>query len=177
MYVLIGIGVLVVVVILAVVLMSDRRSPVQVMDAEDGADPLKRWARGCYSIVYGKSDPGRNAKRGCLGTLAEYWEIKTPEEVQQTLTELQQLPENDPAWDLMRAIIVARFAEGAELISKEQSWATIGAVRPRLQQAYATWSELAAAYGSARQKAGFGSDMLTEARPEAEQIWSAVPFK
>src|SRR3954466_9021414 len=101
------------------------------------------------------------AKRGCVGTLVQHWEIKTPAEVQQTLAELQQLPENDPAWDLMRAVIVARFAEGAGLLSKQQSWATIGAVRPRLQQAYANWADLAAAYASARKKAGYDADMLT----------------
>ncbi len=173
----IGIGLGVVLLIILVAVLLRRKSPEQVMQQEDGADPVKRWARGCYSMVYGNSDPGRQSKRSCAGTLAQYWEINTPEDVQQTLAELQQLPENDAAWDLMRAIIVARFAAGAELLSHEQSWALIGAVRPRLQQAFPSWHALADAYGRAREAAGFGSDMLVDARPEAEKIWSAVPFK
>jgi hypothetical protein len=175
MWIGIGLGVVLLIVVIAV--LAGRKSPEQVMQQEDGADPIKRWARGCYSMVYGNSDPGRKAKRGCVGTLAEYWEINTPQDVRQTLDELQQLPENDVAWDLMRAIIVARFAAGAELLSHEQSWALIGAVRPRLQQAYASWQALADAYARARQAAGFSPDMLADARPEAEKIWSAVPFK
>jgi hypothetical protein len=173
----IGIGIAVVLAVVIAVLMGNRKSPEQVMQQEDGADQVKRWARGCYAMVYGNADPGRKGKRGCLGTLSEYWEITTPEQVQETVKDLQGLPENDAAWDLMRAIIVARFAAGAELISGEQSWAVIGAVRPRLQQAFGSWQELASAYGRAREAAGFGSDMLTDARPEAEKIWGLVPFK
>lgn len=173
----IGVGVVVLLLVLAVVFLGDRRTPLQVMDQEDGADPLKRWARGVYSIVYGKSDPAGNGKAGCRGSLSKFWEINTPEEVRETLVELQGLPENDPAWDLIRVVIVARFAEGAELISKDESWAAIGAVRPRLQQSFVSWQDMAAAYGRAREAAGFDSENLKEARPEAEQIWRAVPFK
>ncbi len=173
----IGVGVVVLLLVLAVVFLGDRRTAVQVMEQEDGADPLKRWARGCYSIVYGKDDPATKGKKSCRGSLSQYWEIETPEQVRDTLRDLQGLPENNPAWDLMRAVIVARFAEGAELIGKDESWAAIAAVRPRLQESFGSWQDLASAYGRAREAAGFDGDMLKDARPHAELIWSTVPFK
>ena len=69
------------------------------------------------------------------------------------------------------------IAEGAELISKDESWATIAALRPRLQESFVSWQDLASAYGRARAAAGFDGEMLKSARPEAELIWRAVPFK
>jgi hypothetical protein len=176
----IGIGIvvgLVVVVALALFFLVDRRTPSQLLEQDDGQDPVKRWARGCYSMVFGKDDPAKNAAKGCAGTLRQYWEIESTSQVRETLAELQTLPEGDVAWDLMRVIIVARFAEGAKYIEPNESWSAIAAVRPRLQQAFGSWQELAAAYQKARQAAGFGIEQMTQNRSEAEQIWQLVPYK
>ena len=176
----IGIGIvvgLIVIVGLALLFVVDRRTPRQLLDQEDGQDPIKRWARGCYSMVFGKDDPAKNATKGCVGTLRDYWEIESTEQVRATLAELQTVPEGNVAWDLMRVIIVARFAEGAKYIAASESWAAIAAVRPRLQQAFGSWPELASAYERAREAAGFGTDQMKQNRSEAEQIWQLVPYK
>jgi len=168
---------LVVVVVLAFLFLVDRRTPKQLLDQEDGPDPVKRWARGCYAMVFGKDDPAKNATKSCVGTLREYWEIASTAQVRETLAELQTVPEGNLAWDLMRVIIVARFAEGAKYIEPNESWAAIAAVRPRLQQAFGSWQELAAAYQRAREAAGFGVEQMQQNRAEAEQIWQLVPYR
>lgn len=177
---IIGIGVvagLVLAIVLAYVFLVDHRTPEQLLDQDDGQDPVKRWARGCYSMVFGKDDPAKNAAKGCIGTLRQYWEIESTQQARQTLSELQTLPEGNVAWDLMRVIIVARFAEGAKYLEPSESWAAIAAVRPRLQQAFSSWQELAAAYQRAREEAGFGIEAMTQNRAEAEQIWRLVPYR
>lgn len=151
--------------------------PEKAMEKEDGDDPLKRWARGCYSIVYGSTDPGRFPSPSAAHVLSRDWEIKTTQDVEDTLTELRGLSSGNAAWDLVRAIIVARFAAGAKLISDEQSWGVVSAVQEPLRAAYEGWPALAAAYGEARSAEGFDVSQLEMYREDAEALWKLIPFK
>src|SRR5262245_28080458 len=103
-WILVGVGVLLALVVVGYFVLFDRRSPVQVMDAEDGQDPLKRWARACYSIVNGKHDPAANGRAGCAMVLGRDWNIQSREDLVSTLDELKRVPSANAAWDLVRGI-------------------------------------------------------------------------
>ncbi len=175
-WIAIGVAVLVVAGIVWFVVVANE-PPEKAMKKEDGTDPLKRWARGCYSIVYGSTDPGRFGSGSAAQVLSRDWEIKTAKDVEDTLTELRGLPSGNAAWDLVRAIIVARFAAGAKHITDEQSWGLVAAVQEPLRATYDSWSSMAAAYGQARTAEGFDASQLEMYREDAEALWKLVPFK
>lgn len=175
MYVGIGVGGLLLLAVIAFFILADNRTPVRMMEEDDGGDPLKRWARGCYAMIYGGKDPG--TYRNCKSNLAQWWDISSREQALETLEELGEPDPENPAWDYVRAILVSRFANGAGYITEEESWKVIEAVRGPLQAAYAGWPELAEAYAEARTEAGFDTDQLSEHREAAESIWKLVPFR
>jgi hypothetical protein len=175
----IAIGVVVVLVVAFAVwfIVVANEPPEKAMEKQDGDDPLKRWARGGYCMVYGSDDPGRLLAASAGHVLSRDWEINTTQEVEETLTALRDLPSGNAAWDLVRAIIVARFAAAAKHISDDQSWSAIASVQNPLQQAYDGWPAMAAAYEQARTAEGFDVSQLEMYRDDAEALWKLIPFK
>ncbi len=175
MYIGIGVGVLVLLVIAVYFFLYDGRTPVQMMEEEDGQDPLKRWARGCYTMVIGRHDPG--TFKNAAWMLENSWEIKNRDEVMETLDELRAEPVEDPAWDLVRVIMVARMGAGAKYITDDECWQAIESVRGPLQQQFDSWESMATAYAKGRAEAGFDNEQLSDNREDAEAIWKLVPFR
>jgi hypothetical protein len=174
-YVALGCMVLVLVVVVVVRLTQPHAAIVQ-MKAEDGSDPLKRWARGCYSILFGQASPGRRGSSFCSEVLADSWSIRSGAEAMATIQRLSLVPSGRVAWDLVRVVVVARLAAGASFISMEQAQAAVGLIQGGLQANYPGWEAMAADYDVMVREKGF-DDTHLEGRAAAREIWKVVPFK
>ena len=65
-------AVLVVVVVVVAILRSRQVPPyVKQMQREDGDDPLKRWARGCYAVNFGPASPELRGVEDCRQALSD----------------------------------------------------------------------------------------------------------
>ena len=174
-YVAFGVMVLVLIVVAVARL---RQPPVSVaqMRTEDGDDALKRWARGCYSILFGQASPDRRGPPWCIEVLADSWNIHSGDEALATIQRLSKVPTGRVAWDLVRVVVVARLAAGAGLVAMEQAQAAVGSIQRGLQAKYSGWEEMATDYDVMVREKGFGDEHL-QGRPAAREIWKVVPFK
>jgi len=167
-----------IVVVGVIAIVRSRQVPpyVKQMQREDGDDPLKRWARGCYAVNFGPASPELRGVADCRQALSDSWDINSAEEARATVAELSAVPTGRVAWDLVRLVVCARLAAGAGLISLEEAQAVVGNIQRRLQDPYAGWEEMAADFDAAARERGFGDGRL-QLRPAAREIWNVVPFK
>jgi hypothetical protein len=169
------IGLVVVVLVVAILRARQVPVPVQQMKEEDGDDPLRRWARGCYLVVYDRS-PERFGAADCQNGLASSWDVHSEEEALATIARLSAVPTGKVAWDLVRVVMVSRLAAAAGFISMDQAQAAVRKIQPRLQERYPGWEAMAADYDAVVREKGFG-DGHREGRANAREIWKVVPFK
>ena len=169
---------LVLLVLVGVVILQSRKAPVAVqrMREEDGGDALKRWARGCYAILFGGASPNRRGALWCREGLRESWSIESGDAALATIERLSAVPTGRVAWDLVRVVAVARMAAGAGYISMEQAQAAVGRIQRQLQDAYPSWDAMASDYDAEVKARGF-DDTHLQGRPAAREIWRVVPFK
>jgi hypothetical protein len=161
----------------AAVMRFSRPHPAVIyMKTEDGADPLKRWARGCYSILFGQASPDRRGWEFCVEVLKDSWSIHTGEEALATIGRLSKVPSGEVAWDLVRVVVVARLAAGARLLPMDQAQAAVAAIQRKLQDHYPGWEAMATAYDAMVRQKGFDDSHL-QVRPAVREIWKRVPFK
>jgi hypothetical protein len=149
---------------------------VQQMKKEDGADGLKRWARGCYAIVFGPVSPERRGANECRSALNSSWDIHSEEEALETIDRLSKVPTGRTAWDLVRVVVAARLSAAAGFISLDRAQAVVEKIRRTLQEKYPTWEDMAADYDAVVKEKGYDMSHLKE-RPAAREIWKVVPFK
>jgi len=150
--------------------------PVQRLRDEDGNDPLERWARGCYSILYGGASPERRRAEECREGLDQGWDIHSGEEVLAASDRLGQVPTGRVVWDPVRAVGVARLGSAAGFVSMAQAQTAVGRIQRRLQEAYSGWEEMAADCDAVVREKGFGLEHR-QGRPAAREIWRVVPFQ
>ena len=163
----------------------DHRTPQQIMETEDGRDPLKRWARTAYSIVNGKFDPGATddgSVNSAKQALARDWSIERTSEYEAKQTELMGSPSGNVAWDQIRRIVMARMAASAGLISQEASWEAIATSQQELQKNGDSWKSIVSNYRA-------GLDAWSQSDSErlamfdlyvkdvSEPLQAIVPFK
>ena len=167
------------VLVLVVVAVMRLRQPPPVivyMKSEDGDDALKRWARGCYSILFGQASPDRRGSGFCVEVLADSWNIHSGDEARATIQRLTGIPSGHVAWDLVRVVVVARLAAGAGFISMVEAQAAVGGIQRGLQDKYPNWEQMAGEYDAMVRQKGFDDSHL-EGRPAAHEVWKVVPFK
>ena len=162
----------------------DHRTPVQIMDEEDGGDPVKRWARGAYTMLNGKFDPGLEGAASAdaaRGALRRDWSVTDAASARQRLSELAEVPSGDAAWDHVRRIVLARMAAGAAFVPQGESWAAVAASRDALRKAYPSWEAMHAAYrdrlvgspqGQGERVEQFDFNVQQVSRP----LWTAVAY-
>jgi hypothetical protein len=163
----------------------DHRTFAQVMEAEDGADPLKRWARGCYVLLNGKFDIGKSGNAGAKANMVSVaqrdWSVTDAAGAKKTLNELLENPNDNVAWDQVRRIVLARMAAGAGYLTQEESWAAIPASQVMIQGAYNSWDEMAKAYRKGLAAWSENNQDRLELFDmfcgEAKSIWSMVSFR
>jgi len=168
---------LVLVIVMAVVRSRAVHPYVKQMQQEDGDDPLKRWARGVWAVISGPPSPQLRGVADCQNSLKHSWEIHSGEEALGTIGRLSQVPTGQVAWDLVRTVMVARLAAGADYLSMEEAQAAVGNIQGPLQTRYADWEAMSAAYDAAAIERGFDGEWRTRHRPAAREIWKVVPFK
>lgn len=172
-----AIGILLAGLLLVALARRGRKHPaVQYMNEEDHGDPLKRWSRGCYTILFGQASPDHRGVEFCRSTLENSWEITEGDQALATISRLSTVPSGHVAWDLVRVVVVARLALGAGFIRSEQAQQAIAQIQPKLQQAYPDWHTMAADYDGMVKTKGI-DDSYLQGRPAAEAIWAEVPFK
>lgn len=161
----------------------DRRSSEQRMAEEDGADPVRRWARAAYAIVTGGHDYGRVKPNLAQNTLRAMWSITDAAAVHATIHHLTRMPSGNAAWDGVRSMVVSRLAVAAGWLADEESWRVIANTRAELQRRYPSWDALAADYVSARARWAAETDAddmddvkfnVDEARKE---YWGLIAFR
>jgi Protein of unknown function (DUF1266) len=170
-----AVGLVLVVTVIGLLRLRQVPAAVKQMKEEDGDDPLKRWARGCYLVVYDRS-PERFGASDCQRGLASSWSIRSGEEALATIDRLSAVPTGRVAWDLVRTVMVTRLAAAAGFISPGQAQAAVGNIQRRLQEQYPGWEEVAADYDKVVREKGFSEGHL-QGRPTAREIWKVVPFK
>lgn len=151
--------------------------------ALDWEHPIRRWSRGCYSIVTRDYDYAYRPK-WTKEVVASSWKFRTRPELEATLEKLEAGYE---AWDLVRFIVVARMGVGMGLWDEDTSWMRITPVVQRLQPRYKSWDELGSAYVEGRREwldlALDGSEDDDSMREVLETIavlraklWPAIPY-
>jgi hypothetical protein len=165
-----------VVIVIGMARIRKLRVVVQRMNDEDGNDPLKRWARGCYAILFGEASPDRRGEAWCRERLRDDWSIETGEKALATIERLSGVPKGRVAWDLVRVVVVARLAARAGYLSMQQAQAAVGRIQRRLQDRYPDWQAMATDYDADVEARGFG-DWHLQRRLAAREIWRVVPFK
>lgn len=118
----------------------------------DARDPFKRWVQSAFLVVTGNCDYAHLPRGEAIRILARWWEVHGPVEHARTLVSLASSGRPDNAWDLVRFVLVARLGVAAGWIEDARSWAAIGPIAWRLQQAYPDWSAMAQGYLLARRQ-------------------------
>lgn len=109
----------------------------------DRKDPVKAWFHGVYALQYGlKSDPGYWSPEEAEAHLTEAWGF---EDVESTLDSLEWYLEEpiNPAYDMVRSIIVARNCLAAGWLSEEKSDLICNLAQLRILELVGDWEELA----------------------------------
>ena len=150
------------------------------MEADEKV-PLRRWVRAAIAIITGGDDYGYLPSKRVRPLLAEMWDIQDKEGAMRTIAELQQGSE---AWDLVRALHVARMSAGAEYVDQEESWRIVAPIAQKLQQAYSSWDEVASAYNGVRARWAAENGLEHDPKAVEEELdivkdvyWESIPFQ
>lgn len=155
---------------------------------DDATDPARRWVQGAFMIVTGDCDYGYLARGEAHRMLVKWWQVHGPRDHARVTDELEAAGGRDNAWDLVRFIVVMRLGAAAGHLEQGDSWHCCSAIIPRLQQAYPSWPELAAAYLNARRQwqgaapDGTEDDAVMQRISEniahlREHHWPEIPFE
>ena len=109
--------------------------------------PLRRWTRAAIAIITGGDDYGYFPKNRVAPLLEEMWDVTGADSAKNTIAVLQK---GTSAWDLVRALHVARMSVGAEFIDAETGWTLVAPIAQKLQSVYDTWDAVAADYFDSR---------------------------
>ena len=180
---IIGVGV---VVILGVLFLRNTLADDPRRDS-DLSVPLRRFARSAMSLITAGEDYGYLPVRDNQRLLAEAWDVRGADQARATLHELVSPRNADPvaiAWDLVRAIHLARMAAGAEYLPQDESWGWVAHAAAGLQRTFPGWTELANAFAQGRSSwaASVGMDVTAITRDTQDNIaacrpmWRMMPF-
>ena len=152
----------------------------------DLAIPLRRFARSVVALITGGEDYGYLPARDNRSLLGQSWDIHGAPGVHATLSNLTQ-PVADPvaaAWNLVRAIHVARMAAGAGYLDEAASWQWVAYAAAGLQARFSDWRSLADAFAQGRLSwaTAAGLDVTAMTRQtqtniaHAQSMWRLMPF-
>ena len=126
--------------------------------------PQQRWSLATGAQLtnlnggsHGSLNPEPGADRAeWLSGLARWWGVETREELQDRLEVLETtghraalrgvLGHEPLAWDLVRAINLARWGYGAGLLGEEETWGFVLRAAGGLRRRYRSWAELGGDY-------------------------------
>ena len=184
---MVQIGLVLAVLLISVVVLELRGShKVDPRSETDLAIPLRRFARSAMSLITAGEDYGYLPARENRSLLAESWDIRGAPGVQATLSSLTQPVGDDvaAAWNLVRAIHVARMAAGAGYLDETASWQWVAWAAAGLQARFRDWRPMADAFAQGRLSwaTAAGLDVTTMTRQtqtniaSAQSMWRLMPF-
>lgn len=153
----------------------------------DAKDPVRRWAKGVFGIITGGTDYAYEGKWDLRLAFQNSWEIETAEDFEEVFGELAAEAAADKertAWQLVRAINLARMAAGAGFVDPEESWRMIGPLLPRVQKAFSGWEDLGRSYLAARDAWIREQGLQDEPMEDVEKnlaalrggVWAETPY-
>jgi hypothetical protein len=111
---------------------------------------LARWARGAYGLLTGGDDFGRLGREEAQGLLEAPWGIEDAAQLRDAVAGLERTESGNEAWDLVRAIVLARLGAAAGYLDEQESWEIVARAAARLQGSYGSWAALGEAYAEGR---------------------------
>lgn len=168
--------------------LPDLSRPLRERLERDALDPYRGWVQSAFLIVTGDCDYGHLDRKEARRMLEQWWDIHGASGVEPVLSKLANAGRPDNAWDLIRFMVVARLAVGADYLEDEVSWDLIRPIALRLQGAYSGWRAMAQAYVLARRQWRNlpldGSDddeemgrILANIVALHERRWSQIPYE
>lgn len=118
------------------------RNRVQAQMVADAHHPERLWCRGAFGILcsdsldYAYLDAAAN-----LDMLRHFWDVQKPEQLEAAVSDLERSEPN--AWNLVRAMLLARAAVSPGWWSQEASWSRCFRLGRSLQAAYPSWQAMA----------------------------------
>ena len=157
--------------------------------AVDQADPRKRFVSGMLAIspADGGADPAylTNFARTAI---TEWYGIASPQDLAQRIQNYIEGYGSTPAYDIFRAVFLARAGFGAGYLDDAGSWSWAFNAARKLQQTYPSWDHYGMGYAEGhlayRKSEGDDSQRLQEIRQNLSQqigelargIWAQTPF-
>ncbi len=181
---LVGLVVLVLLIVIARKLLSPDEAENQWM--VDARDPRKRWAQGAFFLLTSQQDYAYLADGQVRVMLEDAWGIADATQLEATVQQLET--SLGGAWDLVRAMLLARSAVAVGFMDDATSWERVRRQSAALQQTYEDWQPMAdhlvasrrAWLGTPDDGSGDDDDMkavLTDIGDVASTIWPKTPFK
>jgi hypothetical protein len=161
---------------------SGADDPRQVADKKH---PRRRFAQGIMFILSRGHDYGYSPPAAARGPLNGSWDIHDGAAAIKTIKDLANSTATAPAelaFDLVRAVNVARLAAGAEYISQEQSFALVDVACRRLQAGFQSFEQIGELYAQkaaewCRENGITGDDTQQNVNWCREFEWPEIPFQ
>jgi hypothetical protein len=155
----------------------------------DLADPRKRFVCGMLEISPNVSgaDPAYQTDFAKTA-ITEWYGIKSPQDLGRRIQDYIDGYGSSPAYDIFRAVFLARAGFGAGYLDDAGSWSWAFAAARKLQQTYPSWNHYGMAYleGHLEYRKSEGDDPqrlqeirqnLTQSMSELSRgIWGQTPF-
>lgn len=119
---------------------------------KDAASAAHHWVQCVFRIITGEDDYAYMPRSEALAVLARYWSIEHPYDLRQVLDELERDGRAEPAWNLVRFMVLARLGVGAGFLPEATAWRRLLPVARRLQQHYETFDAIAQTYVRERRR-------------------------
>jgi hypothetical protein len=151
----------------------------------DASEPGKRWAQGAFFLLTSRQDYAYLDEDQVTLMLQGAWGIQDRHQMEATLVELEQ--SLGGAWDLVRAMLLARASVAVGYMSNDDSWARVLHHGAALQQTYLSWDQMADHLVASRRAwlgmpdDGSGDDpdmraVLADIEEVKATIWPGVSF-
>lgn len=117
--------------------------------AEDARDPARAWLQVAFGFINFRDPAYTSGDVACRASLKRDWSIESREALLQRAEKLELMMQANPAWHGIRLINMLRIGVGAGYLKAEESWERALTVGRKLQPAYQSWDEVAAAIQAA----------------------------
>lgn len=161
---------------LAVRRWAERR--LERLHAQDALIPGRLWCRGAFGMLTSDTaDYAHFDSSAVYAMLVSDWEIHKQPDLEHTINGLAEAEEG--AWDLVRAMLLARAAAAVGWWKPQTSWQRCYQLGQQLQSLYPDWQTMADDLLRARQQWSGGQgmqrvrDQIVQMR---NQIWHRAPW-
>jgi hypothetical protein len=131
------------------VLASRMGKAIEVSMQADAQVPARAWLQVAAGFINYRDPAYTHGEAGCRASLKRDWNIESREGVLKRAEMLEAMFPANPAWHGTRLVNMYRIAAGAGYLSADEAWEKAAEPARKLQAAYKSWDELAAAMTAA----------------------------